>query len=87
VTKALFSEYVVRFGLFDNGGDLVSGMVNGLLAIVSLAIAAICFYFYRQNASTLLIVLTIVFAILMVVFGGMFLSGRVNKSEDIHITE
>jgi hydrogenase-4 membrane subunit HyfE len=62
-------------------------MVNGLLAIVSLAIAAICFYFYRQNASTLLIVLTIVFAILMVVFGGMFLSGRVNKSEDIHITE
>jgi hypothetical protein len=29
----------------------------------------------------------VVFAILMVVFGVMFLSGRVNKTEDIHITE
>lgn len=78
---------IVRFGYFDNGGDLVSGALNGLLAVVSLAIAAVCFYFYRQNASTLLIVLTIVFAILMVVFGGMFLSGRINKTDDIHITE
>jgi hypothetical protein len=29
----------------------------------------------------------VVFAILMVVFGVMFLSGRVNNTEDIHITE
>lgn len=78
---------IVGFGYFDNGGDLVSGALNGLLAVVSLAIAAVCFYYYRLNASTLLIVLTIVFAILMVVFGGMFLSGRINKTDDIHITE
>lgn len=63
------------------------GMLNGLLAVVSLAIAVVCFIYYRQDASTLLIVLTIIFAVLMVVFGGMFLSGRVNKTEDIHITE
>jgi predicted RND superfamily exporter protein len=69
------------------GGDLVRGMLNGLLAVVSLAIAVVCFIYYRQDASTLLIVLTIIFAVLMVVFGGMFLSGRVNKTEDIHITE
>jgi predicted RND superfamily exporter protein len=65
----------------------VRGMLNGLLAVVSLAIAVVCFIYYRQDASTLLIVLTIIFAVLMVVFGGMFLSGRVNKTEDIHITE
>ena len=65
----------------------MKGSLNGLLAIVCLAIAAVCFYFYRQNASTLLIAVAIIFAVLMVVFGGMFLSGRVNKSEDIHITE
>jgi hypothetical protein len=65
----------------------MSGMLNGLLAVVSLAIAVVCFIYYRQNASTLLIVLTIIFGVLMVVFGGMFLSGRVNKTEDIHITE
>jgi hypothetical protein len=34
-----------------------------------------------------LIAAAIVFAVLMVVFGGMFLSGRVNKTDDIHITE
>ena len=66
-------------------GFLIIG--DGLLAVVSLAIAVVCFIYYRQNASTLLIVLTIIFGVLMVVFGGMFLSGRVNKTEDIHITE
>jgi len=65
----------------------VRGALNGLLAIASLAIAAVCFYFYRQNASTWLIAVAIICAVLMVVFGGMFLSGRVNKTEDIHITE
>jgi hydrogenase-4 membrane subunit HyfE len=74
-------------GFLIIGGDLVRGMLNGLLAVVSLAIAIVCFIYYRQDASTLLIVLTIIFAVLMVVFGGMFLSGRVNKTEDIHITE
>ena len=69
------------------GGGLVRGMLNGLLALVFLAGAGVCFYFYVHNANTALIVLAIIFAILMVVFGGMFLSGRVNKSEDIHITE
>ena len=29
----------------------------------------------------------IVFGILTIVFGGLFLSGRVNKSDEIHITE
>ena len=75
------------WGFLIIGGGLMSGMLNGLLAVVSLAIAVVCFIYYRQNASTLLIVLTIIFGVLMVVFGGMFLSGRVNKTEDIHITE
>ena len=65
----------------------MKGMLNGLLAIVSVAIAAICFFVYRGNAQGLYIILAIIFAVLFVVFGGMFLSGRVNKTEDIHITE
>jgi hypothetical protein len=65
----------------------VKGPLNGLLAVVCLAIAAVSFYFYRQNANNLLIALAVIFAVLMVVFGGLFLSGRVNKTEDIHITE
>jgi hypothetical protein len=64
-------------------------MLNGLLALVSIVIAAVCFYMYTRSnpPQTLYIVVAIIFGILMVVFGGMFLSGRVNKSDDIHITE
>ena len=63
-------------------------MLNGLIAVVSLLVAVFCLYRFQQaTGGTLYLVGTIVFAILMVVFGVMFLSGRVNKSEDIHITE
>lgn len=64
-------------------------MVNGLIAVVSLLAAAFCFYRFQSvpNAGTMYLVGGVVFAVLTVVFGGMFLSGRVNKGEDIHITE
>ncbi len=65
----------------------MKGSINGLLAVVSLVIAGISFYFYRANANFALIILTIVFVVAAVAFGGLFLSGRVNKTEDIHITE
>lgn len=65
----------------------MKGSMNGLLAVVSLIIAAVSFYFYRQNAQTLWLVAFVLFVLGTVVFGGMFLSGRINKSEDIHITE
>lgn len=63
-------------------------MINALLAFVCLAVAAWSFYTYTTTPpNSLYLILAIVFALLMVVFGGMFLSGRVNKSEEIHITE
>jgi hypothetical protein len=67
----------------------VKGMLNGLLAVVSLLIAAVCYVLYTRSnpPQTIYIILAIVFAVLLIVFGGMFLSGRVNKTEDIHITE
>ena len=65
----------------------MKGMLSGLLSLVSLIIAGWCFYSYGKNANTMFMVGAVVFAILMVVFGVMFLSGRVNKTEDIHITE
>jgi len=67
----------------------VKGILNALLAIVCLAVAAWSFYTYTNTVpqNNLYIIIAIVFGLLMVVFGGMFLSGRVNKTEDIHITE
>ena len=62
-------------------------MLNGLLAVVSLALTVVSFLMYRSSASTLWLVGVIVFLIATLAFGGMFLSSRVNKGEDIHITE
>ncbi len=64
-------------------------MINGLIAVVSLLAAGFCFYKFQTtpDAGTMYLVGGVVFALLMVVFGAMFLSGRVNKSEEIHITE
>ena len=64
-------------------------MINGLVAVVSLLAAGFCFYKFQTTpeAGTMYLVGGIIFALLMVVFGAMFLTGRVNKSEEIHITE
>jgi len=67
---------------------LVKGALNGLLALVSLLIAAGSFYMYTTGGGSYLwLAGLVVFVILFLVFGGMFLSSRVNKTEEIHITE
>jgi hypothetical protein len=63
-------------------------MLNALLALVSFIIAGVSFYYYTQSGDNkLLIICSIVFALIGLGLGGMFLSSRVNKTEDIHITE
>ena len=62
--------------------------MHALLALVSLVVAAGSFwYFQAKDGGTLFLVLGIVFGILFLVFGVLFMSGRVNKTDDIHITE
>ncbi len=60
-----------------------------LLAVISAILAGLCFKFYTATVpeNKLYLIGTILFAVLLIVFGGLFLSGRVNKTEDIHITE
>ena len=59
-----------------------------LLALVSLLVAVFSFYsFQMKGGGTLYLILGIVFALLTAVFGVIFLSGRINKTDDIHITE
>ncbi len=66
----------------------VKGMLNGLLAVVSLILAAALFYLYTQSGDNKLeLIGSILFLIVGIGLGGLFLSGRVNKTEDIHITE
>ncbi len=59
-----------------------------LLALISVLIAAGSFYYFQvKDGGVLFLVLGIVFLILTAVFGVIFLSGRINKTDDIHITE
>lgn len=62
--------------------------MHALLALVSLVIAVGSFYYFQmKDGGTPFLILGIVFAILTAVFGVIFLSGRINKTDDIHITE
>ncbi len=66
----------------------MKGTLNGLLAVVSLVGTIVFFLAYRNyGGNTLFVVLAFIFLVLTLIFGGMFLSGRIGKTEDIHITE
>ncbi|HMJ09172.1 MAG TPA: hypothetical protein VK468_09210 [Pyrinomonadaceae bacterium] len=66
----------------------MKGMLNGLIAVIALVLTALSFWEYQRSPdNTMWLIGVIVFLIVMLVFGGMFLSGRVNKNDDVHITE
>lgn len=63
-------------------------MLFGLLTVVCAVIAGYLFWSVRgQSDGAMSMILGGVFVLLTIVFGGLFLSKRVNKTEDIHITE
>ena len=63
-------------------------MMYALLCLVSLAVFGFSYYEYTQTqGNTLWMVLMFLGIIAAAAFGVMFLTGRVNKKEDIHITE
>lgn len=64
-------------------------MLYGLLAFVSLILTVVCFYLYfgNQGSNILYLILALVFLVATLGLGGVFLSGRVNRKEDVHITE
>jgi ammonia channel protein AmtB len=62
-------------------------MLYGLIAFVSLLIAIFGFYTFNSGSQTWALVVGIVAVIVTMISGVIFLSSRVNKKEDIHITE
>lgn len=64
-------------------------MLFAVLALVAAVIAAGSFYFYTRPGgdNKLYLGVCLLFVVLTLVFGGLFLSGRVNKNSDIHITD
>jgi hypothetical protein len=69
----------------------VKDLLYAVLGLLSAAGAAYFMYTYisqkASEASYTPFILAIVLAILALAFGAMFLLGKVNKTEEIHITE
>ena len=67
----------------------MSNLLYGLISLVSFAIAIWLFFGKRgaADASTTPLIIAIILIVIGIIFGGLFLAGRVNKTEEIHITE
>jgi heme/copper-type cytochrome/quinol oxidase subunit 4 len=63
-------------------------MLYAVLALISAVLALVFFFQWTSSDDNrLFLVIFIIFILATLGFGGLFLSGRVNKTEDIHITE
>jgi len=65
----------------------VKDMLFAVLALVTAVGAVFSWLQYTSTANNLFLVLFGVLIVATIALGAMFLSGRVNKKEDIHITE
>jgi len=66
----------------------VKDMLSAVLALIFAVVAAFSFYKYTtSDDNKLFLAAAIVGLLAAIVLGAVFLSGRVNKKEDIHITE
>lgn len=69
-------------------------MKNLLYVVIGLAAIAVAIWQFttfvgqpKTNASYMPIVVAVICGIIALVCGALFMSGRVNRTEDIHITE
>ncbi|MGE3467516.1 MAG: LPXTG cell wall anchor domain-containing protein [Pyrinomonadaceae bacterium] len=62
-------------------------MLYAVLALVTAVGAVFSWLKYTGSANTVFLVLFGILVVATIVLGALFLSGRVNKNEDIHITE
>jgi heme/copper-type cytochrome/quinol oxidase subunit 4 len=65
----------------------VKDTLYGILAVVSAVVALASFLYFQRGADTVWLYIAIVCVVATLALGALFLSGRVNKQEDIHITE
>ncbi len=62
-------------------------LLYAVLALIAAVTAVITFLNYQKTANTMMIIVAVICFIATLGFGAVFLSGRVNKHEEIHITE
>ena len=81
------SEFFIYFWRKSTMKDMLYAVLGLILAIV--AVWQIIVYLGQKpsEVSSTHIIVAIVCGILAIILGGLFLSGRVNKQEEIHITQ
>ena len=62
-------------------------LLFAVLAIISAVVAIYFLYSFQKAGDSTSMIVGIIFALLALVFGGLFMFGKVNQHEDIHITE
>lgn len=65
-------------------------VLYAVLGLISAALAAYFFYSFQNQAAdagSLNLILAIVFVLLAVGFGALFMFSRVNRHDEIHVTE
>lgn len=62
-------------------------MLFALLGLASAAAAAYFLYKFQHYEDQTSMIIGIVLAVVAIVFGGLFMFGRVNDHEEIHVTE
>jgi len=65
----------------------VKDLLFAVLALVSAVAAAYFLYSFQKYDDQTSLIFGIILALLAIVFGGLFMFGKVNRHEDIHITE
>jgi len=67
----------------------VKDMLLAVIALISAGVAVwqIIYYFQHRGETIIPFVIAAICAVIALVCGGIFLSKRVNKTEEIHITE
>ncbi len=62
-------------------------LLFAVLALVSAVVAGYFLYSFQKYDNSTSLVIGIIMAFLAIVFGGLFMFGKVNQHDDIHITE
>ena len=67
----------------------MKNLLYAVLALISAILAAYFLYSFQTDKAdnSKALIIGIVFALVAVIFGGLFMFGKVNQHEDIHITE
>ena len=62
-------------------------LLFAVLALISAVVAGYFLYSFQKYDNSTSLIIGVIFALLALILGGLFMFGKVNQHDDIHITE